>query len=278
MTRRIFLYLSLGVLLALYGCTASKDAMHKRTLRVLTYNIHHGEGMDGKVDIERIADIILDSKADIVALQEVDRGVERTKKIDIMIMLADLTGMTYAFGKNIDYQGGDYGNGVLTKFPILEERNLHYQMVRPNEQRGVLQMVLEVQGEEIVFMNTHIDYREDDTERISNVKELRNAAQGFTPRPVIVAGDFNDVQTSRTIASMKSDFLDSWETVGNGDGLTFPADTAKKRIDYIFVSKTRNANDASPATMLRPVSAQVIPTQASDHSPLLVEFELTTMK
>lgn len=272
-SKKFALILSL-TLLAL-GCSGSRFWSEGTRIRVLTYNIHHGEGPDGKVDIERIANVIKDSKADIVALQEVDRGVERTKKIDIMTMLADLTGMTYAFGKNTDYQGGDYGNGVLTKYPILEERNLHYKMIRTGEQRGLMQLVLEVQGNEIAFMNTHIDYRQDDSERVMNVKELRTTAKTYAPRPVIVCGDFNDLAQSRTIALMKEEFADSWEAAGKESGSTYPAEKPTKRIDFVFVSKSNSKNDA-PSVGLKPSSARVIDSDASDHRPLLVEFQLTS--
>lgn len=253
------------------GCSGSRTVGIGQSIRVMTYNIHHGEGLDGRVDIGRIARVIRDARADIVALQEVDRGVERTKKIDIMTMLADQTGLTYAFGKNIDFQGGEYGNGILTRFPILEEKNLHYRMIREGEQRGLLQLVLEAQGEEFVFMNTHIDYRGDDTERISNVGEIRSVARGHETRPVIVCGDFNDTPGSRTVGLMKEDFLDAWEEAGAGMEFTYPADTAKKRIDYVFVSKIKGPASGT----LRVLSARVIQTPASDHLPLLVEVEFS---
>jgi len=262
----------LSLLALLAGCSGWRSDSAGRTLRVLTYNIHHGEGLDGKVDIERIAKVIRDARADIVALQEVDRGVERTRRIDIMTMLADMTGLTYAFGKNIEYQGGDYGNGVLTRFPILEERNHHYTMIRDGEQRGLLQLVLDVRGQEIVIMNTHIDYRPDDAERVSNVGELRNIARRYLPRPVIVCGDFNDLPASRTVNLMKEDFLDTWEAVGQGDGFTYPAATPEKRIDYIFITNPTTGG----SLVLRPISAKVLRSDASDHIPLLVEFMIST--
>lgn len=267
---RAFSPLLIFILVLLAGCSGNRPPAGNPILRVMTYNIHHGEGLDGKVDIARIARVIREARADIVALQEVDRGVERTGKIDIMTMLADQTGMTYAFGKNIEYQGGEYGNGVLTRFPILEEKNHHYTMIREGEQRGLLQLVLEAHGEEIVFMNTHIDYRGDDTERVMNVGEIRSTAKAYGARPVIACGDFNDTPGSRTIGLMKEDFHDAWEAAGSGTGYTFPADTAKKRIDFVFISKHQ-----SSGTAFRVLSARVIPTDASDHLPLLVVLEFS---
>ncbi len=252
------------------GCSSSKTT-DKTILRVMTYNIHHGEGVDGKVDIDRIAKVIRDANADVVALQEVDRGVERTKKIDIMMLLADKTGMAYAFGKNIDFQGGDYGNGVLTKFPILEERNLHYVMIRPGEQRGLLQLVLDVRGQEVVVMNTHIDYRQDDAERVLNVAEIRDSVKRYKPRPVIICGDFNDIPTNRTAVGMKEDFIDSWEQAGSGNGFSYSTSEPVKRIDYIFVSKPASGMPF----LLRPVSAMVVHSDASDHLPVVVEFRIS---
>lgn len=244
----------------------------------MTYNIHHAEGVDGKVDIERIADVILKAKADIVALQEVDRGIERSKKIDMMTTLSDLTGMTYAFGKTIDFQGGEYGNGFLTRFPILEERNLLYSANRGGEQRGLLQLVLEARGDEFVVMNTHLDYHEVDSERVACIYEIHTAARRYAPRPVILCGDFNDDPGSRTLMLLKEAFLDIWEDAGKGIGYTYPADSVRKRIDYIFVAKPAGEDPSSRRANLLPRSAQVLASRASDHLPLLVEFELATSR
>lgn len=275
MKSRSILFLFALVAPFVVGCSGSKSGGAGTRIRVLTYNIHHGEGLDGKVDLNRIADVIRDARVDLVALQEVDRGVERTKKIDMMTTLSDLTGMTYAFGKNIDYQGGDYGNGILTKFPILEEKNLHYTMIRAGEQRGLMRLLLDVRGKEIVFMNTHIDYREDDAERVLNVQQLREVTEKHSPNPLIACGDFNDLPGSRMHASMKEDFVDAWEAVERDGGETYPARKPTKRIDYVFVSKPRSGAAGSSHLSLRVISATVIPTEASDHRPLLVVLELT---
>lgn len=263
-------WISLTVIL-LSGCSSGRQQdKTNSTFRVMTYNIHHGEGIDSTLDLKRIAALIQETGADIVALQEVDRGVERTNKMDIMTELSDLTGMAYAFGKNIDYQGGDYGNGFLSRFPILEEKNHHYAMIRSGEQRGLLCLVIEVKGREIVLMNTHIDYRQDDAERLMNVDEILSMARTFSPKPVILCGDFNDTPESRTIAKLGGAFVDSWTLAGTGEGFTYPTEAPKKRIDYAFSSREI---DSAP---LRVVSARVIRSEASDHLPVLVEFELSS--
>ena len=78
-------------------------------LRVLCYNIHHAAGVDGKLDVPRIARVIQSVKPDLVALQEVDRNTTRTGKVDQAAELAQLTRMNHVFGANIAFQGGQYG-------------------------------------------------------------------------------------------------------------------------------------------------------------------------
>ena len=241
------------------------NAAEPATLRVMSYNIHHGEGLDQRLDLERIAKVITDARADIVGLQEVDRGCERTQKRDLPAELAQLTGMNVVFEKNIPYQGGEYGNAVLSRFPIKSSKNTHYKMLRPGEQRGVLQLVLEVHGRELLFMNTHIDYRPDDSERVMNAGELKGiVAAAGEKTPVILVGDFNTVPASRTHELVKAFLTDSWEVVGKGDGFTFPVRTPTKRIDYIWISKGT----------VEPLKMEVIRTEASDHLPIVAELRL----
>ena len=229
----------------------------------MTFNIHHGEGLDGKVDLARIAALIRRESVDLVALQEVDKGVQRTDRRDLPAELALLTGLSCVFSNNFHYQGGEYGNAVLTRFPVLSATNSHFQMIRTNEQRGILQLTLAVEHCRLVFMNTHIDYRGDDTERLLNVQEIKNLAERQAGSPVILCGDFNDTPESQVHQRLKETFDDAWERVGNGTGWTFPAGNPRKRIDYIWVSK---------AGGVEPTAAEIPESAASDHLPLVVEF------
>jgi endonuclease/exonuclease/phosphatase family metal-dependent hydrolase len=234
------------------------------TVRAMTYNIHHGEGLDRQVNLERIARIITDANADIVALQEVDRGCERTQKRDLPAELATLTGMKVHFEKNIAYQGGEYGNAVLTKFPVKTAKNMYYRMLRPGEQRGVLQLVLDVHGRDVLVMNTHLDYQPDETERMMNADELRQIASDAANMPIILMGDFNAIPGSRPIEKIKAFLTDAWERVGEGDGFTIPVLEPAKRIDYIWTS----------GETVEPVWIRVLPSEASDHLPVLAELRI----
>src|ERR1043166_5454579 len=109
-----------------------------KTIRGMTYNIHVGVGMDKKLDLPRIAKVINDQHPDLVGLQEVDRGVERTQRIDEIAELARLTKMDYAFAFNLKYQGGQYGVAILSKSPILATDHHLYLNTREAERRGFI--------------------------------------------------------------------------------------------------------------------------------------------
>jgi endonuclease/exonuclease/phosphatase family metal-dependent hydrolase len=258
------------------GCASSRTPTSGKAIRIMTWNIHHAEGMDREIDIDRIAKVILGERPDVVALQEVDRGVERTKKVDIITRLADLTDMTYAFGKTIDYQGGEYGNAILTRFPILEEHNLRYTKSSGGEQRGLMHLVLDVRGDEVVVANTRLDERSNDSARVASVEELVRTLKNYTSRPVIACGDFNDASDSQALSQLTKDFTDTWMLTATGDGSTYPSGAPQKRVDYVFVLKNQKPDSSSATVQIRPISARVVQSSASDHLPLVVELELRT--
>lgn len=138
-------------------------------------------------------------------------------------------------------------------------------MLRPGEQRGLLETRLQVDGRELVFMTTHIDYRPDNTERLLNVGELGEASRRAGPLAAIVCGDFNDTPEGAVHLKMKEIFDDAWESAGQGDGFSFSAEKPRKRIDYIWVSK----NGA-----VKPLRLWVPNTEGSDHLPVVGEFQL----
>ncbi|MEX2382871.1 MAG: endonuclease/exonuclease/phosphatase family protein [Opitutales bacterium] len=247
---------------------ANGNASEGETFRLMSYNIRWGMGMDGEMDLERTAEVIRSEKADFVALQEVDRGVERSGERDVVGELAELTELKYfAFGKNIDHQGGDYGNAFLSRYPILKTKNTHLPQLGPGERRGVLQVVLDVDGRELVVLNTHFDHRSDDGERMASVEAVKeDVLPEYEGLPMLFAGDFNDVPGSRMHERMKERFTDIWEEVGEGEGLTSSSANPVRRIDYIFIKDTEN---------VFPLKAWVPQSLASDHLPLGLEFRLS---
>ena len=260
------IYASCAAVLAalLVGCSTHSMQTKLATLRVMTYNIHHGEGLDGKVDLLRIAELIQREGADIVALQEVDKGVARTARRDFTAELAALTDMTCVFSNNFSHQGGEYGNAVLTRFPVVRVTNTLYPMLRPGEQRGLQQLVLKVHGHELVFMNTHLDHQPDDAERWLNVGEIETRMKQYAGRPIILCGDFNTTPESRVCRRLGEQFDDTWARVGQGDGFTIPAPQPTKRIDYIWITRDKS---------LVPLKVWVPRSDASDHLPVVAEFD-----
>ena len=240
-------------------------------LKIMTYNIHHGAGLDGKIDLKRIAQVIRETGVDLVALQEVDQATERSLGIKILDSLSALTKMHLYFDKNIDFEGGEYGNGILSRLPILVKYNYHYNMFYEGEQRGLLQTVVDFLGNEILFMDTHLDYRSSDSERVSNIDEIKNEIKKYPDMPVIICGDFNDTAMSRTYLKMKESFSDVWEERGDGKGLTYPSDYPEKRIDYIFYS---NRDEEKNKIIIEPAMITVFRSGASDHLPVVAEFKV----
>jgi endonuclease/exonuclease/phosphatase family metal-dependent hydrolase len=257
---------------------SSAQAELPRQIRVVTYNIHHGEGLDRKFDLKRIANLLLAVEPHVVALQEVDQGTKRAKGVDQPAELAKLTGMQVVFGRNIDFEGGGYGTAVLTKLPVRKHEKVKLKSFYPPtkdnpEQRGVQVLELgERDGPGLLFLNTHLDYREPDDERMASAKTINELIAKRGEVPAILAGDLNALSDSKPI----EEFRKQWKIAGmQADAkptgavplLTFPADKPVKWIDYVLVR---------PADKWEVVEIRVLEeTVASDHRPLLAVLRLT---
>lgn len=235
-----------------------------KTIRVMTYNIHVGVGMDKKLDLPRIAGVINKQHPDLVGLQEVDRGVERTQRIDEIVELAKLTKMDYAFAFNLKYQGGQYGVAILSREPIRATDHHLYLNMREAERRGFIRAEVRIGGHLINFVTTHLDYQYEDG-RAFEAKQLLVAMKDVKA-PLIIVGDFNDVPAGEAYQLMHESFDDAWQlTKANEEGFSYPADRPAKRIDYIF---TRRAD------RIKARRAWKVETLASDHVPVVAELEL----
>ena len=168
----------------------------------MTYNIHVGIGMDKKLDLQRIADVINKEKPDLVGLQEVDRGVQRTQRIDEIVELSKLTRMDYAFAFNLPYQGGQYGVAILSRFPIRATEHRLYKNLREAERRGFIRAEVKIDGRVVHFVTTHLDYQHDDG-RLFEAQQML-AFLSDVKGPLIVVGDFNDIPAGDTYQLMRS--------------------------------------------------------------------------
>jgi endonuclease/exonuclease/phosphatase family metal-dependent hydrolase len=235
----------------------------KKTLRVMTYNIHIGVGMDKKLDLQRIADVINKEKPDLVGLQEVDRGVKRTEEKDEIVELSKMTRMDYAFAPNLDYQGGKYGVAILSSFLLRNTDHRMFLNKREAERRGMLRVEVEVHGKVINFVTTHLDYQFEDG-RVFETEQLLKFLEDVSG-PIIVVADMNDEPTGAAYKLISTKFADAWvASKEKGNGFSFPADKPVKRIDHIFYSTTN----------FKVKKARVVETLASDHVPVVAELEL----
>jgi endonuclease/exonuclease/phosphatase family metal-dependent hydrolase len=269
--------IGLALLVVLAFCTAGTRAELPEEIRVVTYNIHHGEGVDRQFDLKRIANLLLAVEPHIVALQEVDQGTKRAEGVDQPAELAKLTGMEVVFGKNIDFDGGGYGTAVLTKLPVRKQESVKLKSFYPPtetnpEQRGVQVLELgETDGPGLLFLNTHLDYREPEEERMASAKTINELIAKRGEELAIIAGDFNATPESGPI----KEFRKQWKIAGMQAEakspkavplLTFPAEKPDKWIDYVMMR---------PADKWEVVEVRVLDEGvASDHRPLLAVLRM----
>jgi endonuclease/exonuclease/phosphatase family metal-dependent hydrolase len=261
-TRILRIALFIALTLIVFWPTLPAGA--KRKLRVMTYNIHVGVGMDKKLDLQRIADVINAARPDLVGLQEVDRGVKRTEGKDEIAELAAMTRMEYAFAPNLDYQGGKYGVAILSRLPIKNTEHRMFENKREAERRGMLRIEVEVDGKTLNFVTTHLDYQFEDG-RLFETEQLLKVLDGVKS-PTIVVADLNDIPSGSAYKLMRTKFDDAWIASENKTGgFSYPAAKPVKRIDHIFCRS---------GDRIRAKKSWVIETLASDHIPVMAELEI----
>lgn len=235
-------------------------------VKVMSYNIHHAEGVDGVLDLERIAGIIEDAEADIIGLQEVDNHwSDRSDFQDQAKMLAERLGMFYVYAANLDrdpLNEGEhrrqYGTAILSKYPILNSKNYPLTKIGNTEQRGLLEATINVKGNHVHFYNTHLALTS--AERTVQIQEIIDIA-GESKGPKVILGDLNATPESSEMQPMFTNYLDVFAETP--EAYTYPATKPSKRIDYIFTSDD-----------IKTVETDVINTLASDHLPLTATIEL----
>lgn len=256
--------LSLAVSLFLLSSIMDVQSVKAQTFKIMSYNVRNAKGLDDKTDYARVAKVITQEAPDVCAIQELDYKTKRSKGVDVLGELARLSEMTPSYGPAIDYQGGQYGIGVLTKEkPIKVE---FFPLPGREEQRCLLL----VEMERFVFCCSHWSLtREDRDATVSIVTEKMREQK----KPVFICGDFNASPTDDAIKNLQKDW-----TILSADEFTFPANEPSIRIDYVCVADPTGATKAED--WLKAVkSAKVVPEPvASDHRPITVELDATIFK
>lgn len=201
-----------------------------------------------KVNLDLVAKAIKSMNADIVTLEEVDQGTLRSDNTDQAKIIAEKTGMYYTFGKATEMQGGNYGNAILSKYPI-EKTKVFPLPSGDYEQRALMLSKINIPGFDspIYVFNTHFDWHEEDDVRMSQARfinsiifddldlddEFPNLATGI----MLLAGDFNSVKSDRVVKELQK----YWNLVyqDNVDTRTWPAGNPGLDLDHIFTSRNQ---------------------------------------
>lgn len=256
--------------IAAAGC-ASLPWARAQPIRVLVFNIHAGKDAKGADNLEAVAGLVKSTRADLVLLQEVDRGTTRSGGVDQVDRLAALTRYAPAFAPSlVSFQGGQYGIAALAREFVGYQATVPL-LVTPvqtraggsREPRVALLAYVTVRGASWRLVNTHVD----PSDAAARAQELRQVAatareQQAAGRPLLVGGDLNATPDDPGLSALRDAGLrDAWTECGTGDGFTYPSDAPVKRIDYLWLAGVQCA------------SATVVDTRISDHRPLLVTLK-----
>jgi endonuclease/exonuclease/phosphatase family metal-dependent hydrolase len=226
----------------------------------MSYNIHVGQDENGKDQLKEMAAFMKASGADIIGLQEVDSVCNRSGNVDEMKVLSEMTGMYYAYGRHFAFDGGSYGLGILSRYPISHITNDRITVILEGkrETRAMVSATITVGKKALTFTTVHMDYR-DHASRVNQSLEMLDILKRKT-MPVILTGDFNAEPATPELDNLRGFFTDV-----SSEGMTYPVLKPIKKIDYIMVDK---------AHLSKASAKKVFPVLYSDHLPVMSTVKL----
>lgn len=243
--------------------------MRTRRLKLMTYNIHSGIGVDGRYELSRIERVIEEEKPDIVALQELDCRMWRTSYDDQADRLASALSLNAAFCATRPIEQGAFGMAVLSRFAIAGRR-LYDLSYRPHrEPRYCLRIDFEVEpGMVLHVFNCHLGLaiRERTFQRNKLLNDSILLGEDLH-QPVVVMGDFNDRPLSVVHRSLRRHFSDAYDAAGKWWGPTFKAGPLPLRLDHIYAGSGIRVVDCR-------VRVDELTRVASDHRPLIATVDI----
>ncbi len=261
--KRIILLLSC---ISLFSSCASKKEQ-STSLKIMSYNIRHGEGLDSTLDLTRSAKIIKSQAPDLCGLQEIDNFCLRSNNLGQTDYLAQETIMKGTFGKFMSFQGGEYGMATLSNKTLISTKVLQLPMGKIEPRSSIVHEVQIDKDCNIVFANVHFDWITDENGnsiRLSQAKALVKYIDTLN-KAVIITGDFNckpDSPTMQYFAEQGFMFVHKGK-----DNLSFQGKN-KLEIDHVIY---RNAGSVKfKEKSVRLLNEPIV----SDHRPLIVELEL----
>lgn len=223
-----------------------------RRLTLMSYNVRNGCGLDGIRNHARTAAVIKEQNPDVVAIQEVDSMTARSGRQFVLADLAGRTGMEYTFAPAIDFDGGRYGIGILSREKPLSVAR--YALPGREEKRALVV----AEFADYYYACTHLSLTEEDC--LASVALIEKVAAG-ADKPFFIAGDFNATPDSEVIRRLGETF----QILSDTRRPTFPADSPEETIDYIMV--LRCSGNTTKVKQAKVVEAP----EASDHRPILVK-------
>ncbi len=236
-------------------------------IKVMTFNIHHGKGVDKQADLYRIAEVIDKCNADIIGLNEVDRHFsKRSFYEDQAAWLSDQLKMDVAFSPSISISSKhsgetrEFGNALLSRFPIIEKNDHLFNNIRGMiEGRSLLDATIRINDQPIQINVTHLSLNpflhKKQTDFIISHHHK-------TSSPAILLGDWNMKPGSKGWRKITGQFQDAWTIGGKGTGCTYPSLRPRLRLDYIFASHDFQIADAKVVTEL-PLASDHLPVTAT---------------
>jgi len=238
------------------------------TIRVVTYNVHKCRGIDRKVRVDRIAEVLRELDADIVALQEVIADPRGGPELDQPRFIADAIGeYRVCFGEARLHGGAPYGNAILSRVPVLSSQT--YDLTRRGrERRGCLRADVECGSQRLHIFNVHLGTsffeRRHQGRKLLSTDVLGSKELKY---PTIVVGDFNEWTRGLASRLMRTHFQGIETRLHLRRRRTYPGVLPLFHLDHFYFD-----------TRLELLSAKLVRTKlalvASDHLPIVAEFEL----
>jgi len=244
-------------LFAITFLLSSGTLLAQKSIKVMSFNIHHGANSENLGTLDKMAELIKSSGADIVGLQEVDSVCKRSGNVDQAKYLGEKSGLYYTFVKHFSYDGGSYGQALLSRFPIKSTHNERLPVYSSTTNAEVALLVSSLSLSKNVNLNVavaHLDYR-NEASRVKQVDTLHKILKTYKEK-LILMGDMNATAESETMLQLTKEF----DLTQQPQQFTFPAKDPTKKIDYILVQKKKG---------IKSKSAVVLEDESSDHRAIM---------
>ncbi len=267
-----FVFVAKAVLVLIFTLTLQQNCYAQAEFKLMTYNIYHGENPTepGTSNLENIADLILEIQPDFIALQEVDSLTGRSATLNdgvpqnLVQELAEMTGMHGYFGKAIDFDGGGYGEGILSRDPV-QIRKVMLPIPKGGEDRAMLIAETTMpNGEGFIFAGTHLCHQFAEN-RLAQAEKINEVFEEIT-LPSILVGDLNFVPDSAPYQTLENLWIDMAKRAGAVEP-TISYEKPTRRIDYMFSLQ-------KPLSQIEIVDVEVLNVGYSDHMPVVATVRI----